>query len=87
MGSFDSNGARLQGIEEKPVREFFISAGIYVLSPPALDYLADGQPLDAPALFERIIDAGEPTAAFPLHEYWLDVGRFEEFERAQREWK
>ena len=37
-------------------------------------------------LFERLIEAGKPTAAYPLREYWLDIGRLEEFERAQQEW-
>jgi NDP-sugar pyrophosphorylase family protein len=29
----------------------------------------------------------KPVAAYPLHEYWLDIGRLEEFERAQTEWQ
>ena len=39
-----------------------------------------------PTLFERILGAGGQVSAFPVREYWLDVGRLEEFERAQREW-
>jgi NDP-sugar pyrophosphorylase family protein len=39
-----------------------------------------------PTLFERLIATGKTTVAYPLREYWLDIGRLEEFERAQREW-
>ena len=79
------DGARIEAIEEKPVQKFFVNAGIYVLSPQALDYLpADS--FDMPTLFESLIAAGKSTAAYLLREYWLDIGRLEEFERAQREW-
>jgi NDP-sugar pyrophosphorylase family protein len=39
-----------------------------------------------PALFTTAITDGRKTAAFPLHEYWIDIGRLEELERAQAEW-
>lgn len=80
------NGVHIEAIEEKPVQRFFVNAGIYALSPEALDYLPAETFFDMPALFERLIAAGKTTAAYPLREYWLDIGRLEEFERAQREW-
>jgi dTDP-glucose pyrophosphorylase len=80
------DGARIEAIEEKPTRSFFVNAGIYVLSPEALDLLQGGSPCDMPELFERVMASGRTTAAFPLREYWIDVGRMEEFERANREW-
>lgn len=79
-------GARIEAIEEKPVRKFFINAGIYALSPDALDLLPAETFFDMPTLFEHLIAAGKTTVAYPLQEYWLDVGRVEELERAQREW-
>lgn len=39
-----------------------------------------------PILFEHLIAAGKTVAAYPLREYWLDIGRLDDFERAQREW-
>ena len=80
------NGARIEAIEEKPVQRFFVNAGIYVLSPEALDHLPTKILFDMPTLFEHLIAAGKTTAAYPLREYWLDIGRPDEFERAQREW-
>jgi dTDP-glucose pyrophosphorylase/CBS domain-containing protein len=80
-------GARIQTIEEKPVHKFFVNAGIYVLSPEALTFLDVGRQLDMTTLFERLIAEGKATAAYPLREYWLDIGQLEEFERAQREWR
>jgi dTDP-glucose pyrophosphorylase len=80
------DGTRIEAIEEKPVQKFFVNAGIYVLSPEALDYVPAETSFDMPSLFDQLIAAGKATAAYPLREYWLDIGRLEEFERAQREW-
>jgi NDP-sugar pyrophosphorylase family protein len=33
-----------------------------------------------------LIEQSKKVIAFPLHEYWIDIGRLEEFERAQVEW-
>lgn len=80
------DGTRIQAIEEKPVHRSFINAGIYVLSPEALDMLPTEASFDMPSLFERLTAAGRTVVAYPLHEYWLDVGRVEELDRARREW-
>ena len=79
------DGERIAAIEEKPVQKFFVNAGIYALSPEALEYVPADTFFNMPTLFERLIAAGRITAAYPLREYWLDIGRLEEFERAQRE--
>lgn len=80
------DGARIEGIEEKPVHKFFVSAGVYVLSPDVMEHVGPDQYLDMPNLFDKCSSTGKFSAAFPLREYWLDIGRIEEFERAQVEW-
>ncbi len=77
---------QISSIVEKPVQKFFVNAGIYVLSPEAFDYLPMETFFDMPNFFERLISAGKNTVAYPLREYWLDIGRLDEFERAQQEW-
>ena len=80
------DGAQITAIEEKPIQRFFVNAGIYVLSPEALDSLPEDSFYNMTTLFEHLIQSGKTVAAFPLREYWIDIGRFAEFERAQREW-
>jgi len=70
-------------IEEKPVHKFFVSAGIYMLSPAVLKMIPQGQFFDMPALFEQVIASNASAVSFPIHEYWLDIGRMDDFERAQ----
>ncbi len=85
-GVVSLDGPSITSIEEKPVQRFFVNAGIYVLSPAVLGHLPSHSFFDMPTLFERLIAAGETTAAYPLREYWLDIGQLEELERAQKEW-
>jgi dTDP-glucose pyrophosphorylase len=86
-GVIKLDGPHINSIEEKPIHRFFISAGIYALSPEALEYLPSETFIDMPTLFDKLIAAGKTSVAYPLREYWLDVGRHEEFTLAQQEWR
>jgi dTDP-glucose pyrophosphorylase/predicted transcriptional regulator len=77
-----ANG-RLASIHEKPVRREFVSAGINMLSPEALDLIPASGPFDMPALMEAVAAGGTPPAIYPLREYWLDIGHLEDLQRAQ----
>ncbi|WP_027390050.1 nucleotidyltransferase family protein [Chrysiogenes arsenatis] len=76
---------RVTSIIEKPVHKFFVSAGIYMLSPAVLEYVPDGHFFDMPSLFDKLIQEGQYASSFPIHEYWLDIGRMSDFERANDE--
>ena len=76
---------RLTGIAEKPVHHHFINAGIYVLDPRAWDRIPKGTPFDMPDLFQSLINDGETTVAFPIREYWLDIGQPQDLQRAETE--
>lgn len=77
---------RLKAIVEKPVQRFFVSAGVYVLDPDILDLIAPDAYLDMPTLFEQLIRQKHDTAVFPIREYWLDIGRMGDYERANGEY-
>lgn len=77
---------RIKAIEEKPIQRFFVNAGIYVLHPDVLDLVPVDQYFDMPTLFENIVAREMETAVFPVREYWLDVGRMDDFERANWEY-
>ncbi len=74
---------RLLGISEKPKHQVFVNAGIYVLGPAAIELIPDGDVFDMPQLFEAVIARGAAASVFPIREYWLDIGRFDDLERAQ----
>lgn len=84
-GVIKSDGHRITHIVEKPVQRSFISAGIYMLSPELIRRVAPNERIDMPTLLEREIGAGRDVNMFPVHEYWLDIGRMDDFQRAQHE--
>ena len=86
-GVIETVEARLTSIKEKPVHKSFVNAGIYILNPEAWDYVPENQFFDMPDLFQRIMDDNKVAAVFPIREYWLDIGRVEDFERANQEYK
>lgn len=75
----------IRNVDEKPVHRFFVNAGIYVLEPEVLKHVKKKKRFDMPDLFERLISQGVDVTAFPIREYWLDVGRIDDLERAKGE--
>jgi dTDP-glucose pyrophosphorylase len=72
----------IEAIDEKPVQRFVVAAGMYVLSPQALELVPRGQPIDMPSLFEMMVRAGLRTRCHHTDGYWLDIGRLPDYERA-----
>lgn len=69
-------------LAEKPVQRFFINAGIYALSPTSLKLVPKDQFFDMPSLFKACAQEQHKTSAYPLREYWIDIGRMQDFDRA-----
>ena len=84
-GVVETDQHRLLSISEKPTHQFFVSAGMYVLEPEVLDLIPPGQPCDMPQLFESVVAQEGGASVFPIREYWLDIGRLDDLERAQNE--
>ena len=84
-GVIEVDGDRITRIVEKPTYSHFVNAGIYVLSPAALDHVVNDEFLDMPDLFERIGAAGHRATVFPIQEYWMDIGRPEDLHQARTE--
>lgn len=85
-GVVNIKDSKIVSIEEKPIHKFFVSAGIYMLSSEVLNYIPKNEFFDMPTLFEKLISLNKNTVSFPLREYWLDIGRMEEFEKANDEY-
>lgn len=86
-GVVETDQHRLTALTEKPVHHFFVNAGIYVVDPKVLQYIPDDRMFDMPDLFHELLNAKEPAATvFPIREYWLDIGRFDDLERAQADY-
>jgi NDP-sugar pyrophosphorylase family protein len=84
-GVIELDGAHVTTIREKPVIRQFVSAGIYVLSPDALDLVADQQRVDMPDLLLGMIARNMRVVAFPIREYWIDIVKPDDLQRARQD--
>jgi NDP-sugar pyrophosphorylase family protein len=84
-GVVQTDGTYIQSMEEKPLQKCFINAGIYVVSPELISAVSAGERIDMPSLLEKQIDLEKKVAMFPVHEYWLDIGKMDDFKKAQKE--
>lgn len=78
-------GTQIVGFEEKPVYRSHINAGVYVLSPECLSFLSPNEYCDMPTLFETIRRRQKKVVAYPMFEPWLDVGRPNDLNLANKE--
>ena len=85
-GVVNIQDGKITSIEEKPTHKFFVSAGIYMLSPEVLANIPNNEFFDMPTLFEKLITAKHCAVSFPIREYWLDIGRMSDYERANNEY-
>ena len=72
-------------LDEKPSYTYYINSGMYFLRKEILELIPENTRLDAVALIHLAIDRGCKISAFPLRDYWLDIGQMEDFKRAQED--
>ena len=85
FGVVECEESHVTALREKPSLTFFINAGIYLLEPGAWDSIPEGVFFDMTDLIKVLLDEGRSVASFPIIEYWLDIGRPEDYQRAQDE--
>lgn len=86
-GVVRTEGMLLKSIEEKPTEKYFVNAGIYVLNPEVIDLIPKNTFYDMPSLFNVLIKQNQKVTVFPIREYWIDIGRISDFEKANIDFK
>lgn len=85
FGVLSIAGDVVRGITEKPCYEHFISAGIYCVRAPALDFVPDGTFFTMPDLIERLIAAGRQVGAQYIRDCWVGLESVDQFEEALKQ--
>lgn len=86
-GVVEADGVFLKDFKEKPIMKFLVNAGVYVINPETLSFIKKNVFYDMPEFFKDLKLSSKRVGICPVHEYWLDIGRIETFERAQIEWQ
>lgn len=85
-GVVNLHQGRVIGLEEKPTQKFMCNAGIYVLSPKILTQLTHKNYFDMTDLIDISIKLNKRVVAFPIHEYWSDIGTPDDLEQARKDY-
>ena len=78
------NNLNIDKIVEKPQHEFLVNAGIYMLEPEVLDLIPKGQFFDMVSLMNTVSANNWEVSAFPILEYWKDIGQHQEIKEARQ---
>jgi len=87
FGNILFKGDYVTSIQEKPDFVNYILAGIYIMKPDIFNYIPDNTYFGMDQLISSLIKNQLPVSKYELTEYWLDIGRIEDFEKAQTELK
>jgi len=82
-GVIEVEGTDVRSVVEKPRYSYFANAGIYVVEARVYRMVPNDRHYDMTELIEKLCTTGEKVAAFPIFEYWRDVGRPEDYASAQ----
>ena len=82
-GVVDSVRGIVQGLREKPTLNFLVNAGIYLLEPSVRKYIPEDTRYDMTDLINALLANNEVVVGFPIMEYWLDIGKHDDFRKAQ----
>ena len=80
-GVVDLSDNIIVSIREKPDLHFLINAGIYIISPSALDIVSKGEYFDMPDLVQTLIDQGRHVETYHINSEWYDLGTMETYEK------
>lgn len=81
-GVITTDGVDAVRIVEKPTLRNFVNAGIYLVQPSVCKMVPSDHAFDMPDLITTLISLQRRVICFPIREYWLDIGRIEEYQRA-----
>lgn len=77
----ETDGARVTAIRDQVRRRRLIDAGIYLLSPEVATRFSPGTAQEVPALIRQLLSEGHKVVSFPIHEYWMNIGNLEDYQR------
>jgi Nucleoside-diphosphate-sugar pyrophosphorylase involved in lipopolysaccharide biosynthesis/translation initiation factor 2B, gamma/epsilon subunits (eIF-2Bgamma/eIF-2Bepsilon) len=82
-GIFELNGREIQRVREKPTYNYYANAGIYLIKKKLLELIPEDTFYNATDFIEALVSNGHKVIRFPLTGYWIDIGKHEDYKKAQ----
>ena len=70
---------------EKPTYTYYANAGIYFLQKDILTLIPNGVVFNATDLMDQLIKTRQKLVQYPILQYWLDIGKYDDYIRAQQD--
>lgn len=77
----------IKSLEEKPTYNFYINSGVYALSHNVVKYIPQNEEYNMTDLIEDVIKNNGRPGVYQITEYWSDIGRMEDFKKANEDVK
>ncbi|HCK66737.1 MAG TPA: mannose-1-phosphate guanyltransferase, partial [Anaerolineae bacterium] len=87
FGNILFNGDVVTQIEEKPDIITYALAGIYVMKPSVFEFIPENEYFGMDALIKKILAENKSIYKYEIKDYWIDIGRIEDYEKAQGAYK
>ena len=84
-GVLEIDNLEIKNFKEKPFITNYISAGIYLISPKLFSYIPKKTDFDFPDLIKIATEEKFKINAFPLYEYWQDIGSLENLNKSKKD--
>ena len=82
---YDGERNLINGFIEKPIEHVSVSMGIYAFSKEVMNYIPKNVAFGFDDLMLRLIAEKQDIRAFPFDGYWLDIGRPDDYDKANNE--
>ena len=87
FGDILFKGDFITSIKEKPEIEKYIIAGIYIMQPEIFSYIPFNSYFNMDELIIKMLKEKDPIDKYEINDYWLDIGRIEDYKKAQIDYK
>ena len=86
-GVVETNKNKVLALKEKPTYTYYSNAGIYIIKRECISEIPQKIFYNATDLVHKLIDEKRIVTNFPIRNYWLDIGKPHDFEKAQQDIK
>ncbi len=71
--------------KEKPTYTYYSNGGIYLMKKDVMEIIPENKFYNTTDLMQELIQMGKKVNSYPHRGYWLDIGKMEEFNKAQQD--
>lgn len=82
---FETNDREVISLKEKPNYTYYANAGIYLFKKEMLAYIPENKVFNATDFMDILVSNNHSLQHYPIRSYWLDIGKHEDFDKAQKD--